>query len=235
MEGNEKKYWQERAALLDPRAYVLRSKANLGAGYSETVPEGENWLLINVFYCRIAGGPLFYNHRVPDIDAAVPLTSGTRIEFHSSSSYSMYYSCRPQLVIASDSRYEDDPKGLYFDRLNALKNIQSSVIGVNIPYGTANGNNTDSLFPADFDDAICTSYSANDVSWAGLAGNAGAMNLGNEISDDHQQRQGHKVLFPFSRSIFPRLRCRGSNAAGNTGSYMSGNGQITYVKLPSAW
>jgi len=232
----EKTYWQHKAALLDPKAYVLKAKNLDGASFFEVVPAGECWYAISTFYVRIASGLSRFTHRVPDVDKATMLTAGTRIEFHSESQWSMYLTCRPALVVNTDSRYIDDPRGLYFERMQKLRDLPSFNIRVEIPSGTAYGNNTDVLFPNDFSEGMCLSYSSDDVSWAGLAGPATSMNLGNEVSDDHQNRIGQKTLFPFSRTMFPKLRARGGSVGGAVGSsYMYGNGQIVYCKLPPDW
>lgn len=236
MEASEKRYWQDKAAQLDPAAYVFRSKAVLGAAFSETVPSGECWYIANAFFCRVSGGDAIYVHRSPDVDKAVPIGAGTKLEFHTSSSYSMHYTCRPAIVIATDERYTTDPKGLYFERLAKLASLPAVSHRVQIQDGAAYGSNYDQPFPDDFEGGLCTSYSNHDVSWGGMASQYGAMNLGSEISDDHQNRIGERVMFPFSRSIFPKLRARGSSVSGAAGvAYMKGNAQITYVKLPSDW
>lgn len=236
MEASEKRYWQDKAAQLDPAAYVFRSKAILGASFSETVPVGECWYIANAFFCRISGGDAIYVHRSPDVDKAAMIGSGTKLEFHADSGYSMHYTCRPALVIGVDERYDLDPKGLYFERLSKLATLPSFSHRVQIQDGAAYGSNYDQPFPSDFENAMCLSYSNHDVSWGGMAGSVGALNLGSEISDDHQNRIGERVMFPFCRSVFPKLRARGGSVSGaaNT-TYIKGNAQITYVKLPSSW
>lgn len=236
MDCNEKRYWQDKAALLDPKAYVFKTKIALGSGYSETVPDGECWYFLNAFFVRIGGGDAIYNHRVPDIDKATPIGAGTKIEFHADSSFSMYYTCRPSLVICADQRYQDDPKGLYFLRLARMNSLSSFSARVHVPAGAPYGTSSDEALPTDFEGALCLSYSNHDVSWGGVANQYSAMNLGNEISDDHQNRIGERLMFPFSRSVFPRLRARGGSVGGAPGSpYMKGNVQITYCKLPADW
>jgi hypothetical protein len=236
MESNEKTYWQHKAALLDPKAYVLKAKNLQGSAFFEVVPQGECWYVISAFYVRIASGLSRFTHRVPDVDQATMLTAGTRIEFHPESQWSMYLTCRPALVVGVDQRYEDDPRGLYFERMQRLRVLPSFNIRAQVASGTPYGSNIDVPFPADFETAMCLAYSSDDVSWAVLAGTATAMNLGNEVSDDHQNRIGQRVLFPFSRAMFPALRTRGCSVSGAVGEpYIYGNGQIVYCKLPADW
>jgi hypothetical protein len=238
MSINEKRYWQDQAALLDPASYVMRSKQTQGAAWTETVPAGECWYFLNSFFVRVSGGDAIYNHRVPDVAKATQLGAGTKIEFHSDSAYSYHYTCRPELVICKDKRYQDDPKGLYYQRMNRLRSLPSLSHRVDFPSGSPYGVTADVLFPDDLGAAMCLSYSNSNASWGALiiAGGAlGAMNVGNEISDDHQNRIGERTMFPFARSVFTGLRARGGSVLGGNDPYIKGNAQITYCKLPADW
>lgn len=236
MSTHEKRYWQDQAALLDPLAYVFCTKAVQGSGFVETVPVGEQWYFLNAFFVKVSGNAELYNHRTPDVAKATPLTAGTKIEFHADSSYAMHYTCRPERVISKDKRYQDDPKALYFSRLHRLRSLQTFVQSVSIEDGAPYGVTNDTVFPTDFANAIVTSYSNSNMSWGGITGDYGAMNLGPEMSDDHQNRWGERTLFPFVRGLFPKMRARGGSISGAQNvPYIKGNCQVTYVKLPTDW
>lgn len=235
MDLNEKRFWQDQAALLDPNAFVLRSKVTRGADFVESVPSGEQWYVMNAFWVCLSGNDAPYCHRTPDVLKATPLGAGTKIEF-GASDYSFHYTCRPEVVICKDKRYQDAPKELYFSRLNRMRALPASVIKVAIDDNAAYGVTTETPFPADFANALVTSYSNLNMAWGGLGSANGAMNLGPEMSDDHQNRIGERTLFPFSRSVFTTLRARGGSVSGLKDiPYIRGNCQVTYLKLPSDW
>jgi hypothetical protein len=45
----EQQYFSDKAALLDPRAYVMVFTDNFGTG-GLVVPQGETWFLVNGWY-----------------------------------------------------------------------------------------------------------------------------------------------------------------------------------------
>lgn len=233
---SETAIWRDRAALLDPACYRLYNSTDDGAGWSATVPAGETWWLVNGWHVLVNGGSGYDFLRVADVNRAVPLSAGTVLG--ASAGQSGYaYVAKPALV-TGDVRY-DNPKGLYFERLARLRTLTHYQKSVVVSSGATMGTNIDSAFPTDFTRGLLLSASVQDVSWVGLnAGESiGALNLLNEISDDHQVRQAEAILLPFNRATFPNLRTRPANVAGTYPSppSLAGYGAVRYVKLPLDW
>jgi hypothetical protein len=231
----EHEYWQHKAAMLDPAAYQFTSVPTNGAGYTQTVPAGETWYLLNGFYITINGGANSYFQRVPNVDSAVPLTAGTVIGFHAASSFGYAYICKPSLVTAG-ARYAD-PRALYFERMHRMGTLTQYAISSAVASGAAYATQSITAFPADFTNGLCVGYSIFDVSWGGLENpGVGTLNLNNEISDDHQLRIAERVVLPFARGTFPNFKVRGASVSGAAATTcIAGNGQIIYIKLPADW
>lgn len=233
----EKAYWADQAALLDPLAYEFV----VGNSWSRTVPTGETWYAINMYQVNFGNSTKAGFLRPLDVRRPVQLTAGTTFtNFSSQSAYA--YLCKPQLVFTADSRYTSDPKGLYFTRLDRLRQLAVNEIVGTITNASPNGTTVEVAFPTDFSYGLLTAASTYDASWSGLGNydnsNVLLANLNNlnEINNDHAIRFAESIMAPFSRTIFPKLTVRGGNKAGDTTTVtLNGFGQMLYHKLPSDW
>jgi hypothetical protein len=224
----ELRHWQHRAALLDPLAYVFG--INTGSEQNTTVPADTTHYVVNAWYCDLFGnvttGGVSWFHRHAHIHSAHPMPPGTMLST-SSTAGSFWYVCKPELVIAADDRYTDDPRALYFERLERIATeLTQHQIGTT---RTDNGT-TDVAFPADFDYGLGLHTTAHDVAWLILehSSGSGGMNTQNEISDTERIRFAEPTLFPFARATFPNVSVRGATQA-------EGRATLTYAKLPADW
>lgn len=228
MTTDETLFWRDLAALLDPAAYEFV----VGSNQSRTVTAGETWYLASAWYLAGPSGSAEF-HRHGDIHEALPLTAGTTLTtwtagttFGPSGATANMYLCKPSLVTGGDSRYTTDPKGLYFDRLRRIGELQqytlSTTDSTNTPIYTA--------FPADFTYGLVIHVSAHDCAWIDLSyvGDTTGLTIHDEISDSTRVRFAMRVILPFARATFPKIGYRGA-------SLSEGTGVIRYLKLPADW
>ncbi|MGF6431500.1 LamG domain-containing protein [Bradyrhizobium elkanii] len=226
----ERAYWKDRAALLDPAAYVYWK----GQNFTVTVPAGEMLYVLNAWATKIQGSAQWY-HRDLGTDECFPVTPGTTISSNGLQD-SFLYACRPALV-TSDSAYSD-PKGLYYSRLNALRSIALSQLSASQSAGAAAGTSGTATFPFDFNDGMLAQISVMDSAWCLLADplGRGALNTCIEVSDLHQFRPTKTLLTPFRRATFPSIQCQGGSVSGNaTDTIVGGSGVVSYYKLPDSF
>lgn len=227
MTGNEIAYWQDQAALLDPDAYEW--VISTGTPTTRTVPSDEHWFLLAGWKLYTLGGttPLWY-HRQADVRVALILPADTVISTSNVSGSSMYL-CKPSLVTGSDARYSSDPRGLYFERMQRLGQLEQFQAG-DSETGSGSGSVDEDAFDGDFTDGMIVHASQHDVAWIAMfkTGEAGAGLLLNEISDDDRNRFAETVLLPFKRATFDSVQWRGAGEA-------EGSAVANYVKLPSDW
>lgn len=224
MTADEVAYWQDQAALLDPNAYEYV----FASSTSRTVTAGQRWYLVNGWHLSASGAGTTWFHRPADVNRAMILSAGTTISTGNpgGGNTPFMYLCKPSLVTGSDSRYNDDPRGLYFDRVMRLGELTQYRLGTT----NTGGSVTDVAFPTDFTDGFGLHTSTHDVAWLILkeSGDAGGMNTHNEISDTDRIRWAEPTLFPFKRTTFPEIAVRGANQS-------EGRATFTYVKLPNDW
>ncbi|MCA6102789.1 LamG domain-containing protein [Bradyrhizobium australafricanum] len=226
----ERAYWNDRAALLDPAAYVFWK----GLNFSVTVPAGEMFYVVNAWATKIQGSNQWY-HRDIGTDECFPVPPGTTISSNGLAD-SFLYVCRPALV-TGDPAYAD-PKGLYYTRLNALRSIALSQVSASQAAGAAAGTSATTFFPPDFNDGMLAQVSVMDSAWCILldALGRGALNTCIEISDLHQFRPTKTLLTPFRRAAFPSIQCVGGSVSGNaTDTIVGGSGVVSYYKLPDTF
>lgn len=220
MSADEIEYWQDQAALLDPLAY----EHVYATSTTRTVPGGERYYLLNGWQLDDGSSGLWY-HRPADVDRALMIPDGGTV-VTSSSSGSFMWLCKPSLVTGSDARYTDDPRALYFERIQRLGDLARYRLT-----GSATGSGTTAAtFPTDFDYGMAVHVSAHDVAWLIMtdASGNGMSNTHNEISDSHGFRWAEPTLFPFTRTTMPKILIQGVSIG-------SGRAAITYVKLPGDW
>jgi hypothetical protein len=228
MSADERAYWQEKAAMLDPRAFVHVLDAN----FDVTVPAGERWWLFNAWHARMGddGGDFYL--RNPARPMLMP--EGLNLQGTGWSNAFIYY-CRPALVIGSDPRYDNDPKGLYFERLARLPGFVLNEIYAATTAGSSS-QSPKTPFPSDFDYGLVVAAQAHDTAWAILANaSAGLCNLMNEVSDAHQWRSAEAFMLPFDRTIFTHMQTNSTTVAGSGTSYIDGTAALMYYKLPLDW
>lgn len=224
--------------------YLLEASAGAGvlSGNASAPATDASYQLYSTTYGRL----LF-----ADIDSAVQMPAADTMTISPGGGY--VYVCQPELVIpapygsGTDQRYKTNPKGLYFDRLAALRSMTLHRLDVVVPPSTPINTVTTKDFPTDFDDALLVHVNCHDSAWVGLnSPTVGAMNVMIEISDYHMVRFAQRVLAPFRRTTFPNFRVAGANIPGNNqASYGSGyggssnpfagQGGCSYFKLPAGW
>lgn len=223
MTADEVAFWQDQAALLDPAAYELVAANST----SRTVSAGERWYLVNGWHLDATGAGTTWFHRPSDVNRALVLSEGTVIATGAPAGNTAFmYLCKPSLVTGSDARYTADPRGLYFDRINALAGLTQYQLGA-----TNTGSSTvTSTFPTDFTEGFVIHASVHDVAWLILRDGADTIgvNLHNEISDTDRIRWAERLAMPFLRTDFPKIMSRGA-------SETEGRATLTYVKLPGGW
>ena len=222
MSADEVTYWQDLAALLDPDAYELV----VGANVSRTVTTGETWYLLWGWFLQATGGGEHFFQRHANVYEALPLTAGRVLTTHATNAGSTMYLCKPSLVVSGDSRYTDDPRALFFDRLRRVGELTHYQVG-----GTSTNNaNVAVAFPTDFTPGLVIHQSVHDVAWLGLKNVAGTTVVAtqDEISDTDRARFANTTFLPFLRTTFDRIELRGA-------SQSEGRATMTYVKLPGDW
>jgi hypothetical protein len=230
MTADEIAFWQDQAALLDPAAYVFLKGSGAGDA-SVTVPSGERYYLLNGWWLQGLTSATNWFHRPAHVEHALLLPEGTTITtgVHPTigSLYGSIYVCKPSLVTGADSRYTDDPRALYFERMTRLGTLALYQLGA----VNAGGSVANATFPTDFTDGMFVHVSSHDVAWliTLITGDAGGINTLNELSDGSPQiRFAEPVLVPFLRTTFPKIQIQGSGLA-------EGRASCTYVKLPGDW
>jgi hypothetical protein len=214
----ENLFWRDKAAALDPAAYTYHRGSNANV----TVPEGETWYAINLWWIWGSVGNSWSFFRQADTERMLMLPAGTSLKTTKAETFA--YLCRPALVL-DDPRYEDG-RGLYFERLARLRELPLHTIGT-----ATQGQHTQKTipFPTDFERGLIVAVSTFDLAWTILVGpNFAAINTLNEISDRNPIRFSEKVTIPFQRSVFTAMRIQGL-------SNYSGQSTLYYCKLPVDW
>jgi hypothetical protein len=225
MTADEVTYWQDQAALLDPDAYEWHS----GNSVSMTVTAGETWYIVNGWNLKATGAGTTWYHRPADVNRALACSAGTVIETTTppdGTSTAFVYVCKPSLVTGGDSRYTDDPRALYFERLELMATLTRYRLG-----GVATGAGTTAVsFPGGFTDGLIVHVSVHDVAWMILrSSGVGASNLHNEISDSNRIRWAEPLVMPFKPATFDDTLIQGV-------SQSEGRATLTYLKLDgSGW
>lgn len=219
MSADEETFWQQRAALLDPAAYVWT------LGSAATVTATEPWFLVNGWNVAAMTSGARWFHRSLDVDLAMPLKAGVTLT-HAAVAQAYTYVCKPELVTGADSRYTSDPRALYFDRITQLATLTQYHLGA----AATGSSSVTATFPTDFTDGFLVAVSAMDVAWVTLYDStevAGLNTLG-EVSDTSAIRFAEKVFVPFDRTVFPKILVQGVSIA-------AGAGNVVYCKLPGGW
>jgi hypothetical protein len=222
----EARDFQLKAAALDPRTYTFGDTN----GADLVVPDGGPWLATNMYRLRFSGDTNESFARKADARDPIMLPPGTTFDqtpHHATMQY-----CDPSVVIDPDSpdydaRYVNDPKGLYYERLEKLESLALRQTSGNLPAGHAIAVEVD----VNLDWGALTEQwgilryiSTENLSWM-LALNAGATtgaNLVAEISDSHSTRlNGFPLLMPFRKTDFTKIRLRGGDALGDPTSVVN--------------
>jgi len=231
--ASEFSYWQTQAALLDPSAYVLYS-ATGNSGMTITVPAGQTWYSLSQYQTHGSG----YHQRAANVNQVIALAPGTT--FTPNQSFYLYV-CEPALVIATDSRYTIDPKGLYYNRLRELDTLpiyyaQTILLATMAVNATLTVN-----FPSGFNKGMIVAASCYDAAWGGMrymqgTDTLGTLNLQDEINNYHTKRFASGLRFPFLTSIMPGIEGCAGNYAGTAATTSNGGlFNIDYVQLPDNW
>lgn len=228
----EDQYWQDRAVLLDPRAYDFISGSNIA------VPAGVYWYALSVWGFDSGASIKSKYLREANADEPLLLPSGTVLTQTVGDGH--VYLCKPELVIPIDARYAtgQSAKALYFTRLMRLKSMVLHNLNSPVPSTTPFGTIVSVDFPVDFSSGLISEVSNFDIAWSILsdAANTGGIIFTKETSDDHQDRIALTTIVPFNRVELPRMRSRPATISGTNGSVvLPGYGNLFYYKLPSDW
>lgn len=207
LSADERAYWKDKAALLDPAAYVFLT----GAAFSETVPAGETWFALNLWNATV--NTVHTELRVADINRAIPLPAGTVVASNGNAN-AFAYLCKPALVVGGASYAT--PRTLYFNRVNRLRTLALNVLRVATVEGAAVGTIYEASFPTDFTNGFITGAATFDAAWVILRSGIDGPNLLSEISDNHAARLAENIMLPFVRTTHDRIGVRGANTAGTT-------------------
>lgn len=221
-------YWRDRAAALDPAAYLLFKDLD---NWIVTVPADETWYTADLWWVKINDCNSFI--REANAERMLMLPGGTTLS-DVSGRHSSAYICQPTLV-AADARYSD-PKALYYDRLARLRTLPLRSISAHMLPDKNSGSHANADFPADFERGLITAVATMDVSWTVRFHSPGGSNTFNEISDDHALRSAAATFIPFNRSVFPAIQVRSGSRLGLIGDKsIEGWGTVHYYALPSDW
>jgi hypothetical protein len=249
--------YAHRAALLDPRAYVYE----IGAAVNSTVPDDEIWYVVNAFGMdcigtNSVGQRAVWYHRNPHYEHAYPIGPGTTLQSYISipdgvdGSTDFVYYCRPSLVIDTDARYRDDPRGLCHQREYALHALPIRRAFARVDQGAVHP--TQPLEPFDWGSSsalygVLRHSSCSGGSWVAMYGSTAAsaflaINLNEEISDLHSQRFTTNCIVPFTRKQtgangFEGLKLASGNVAGTAGGVTNETnwGVLDWSILPEGW
>ena len=229
-------YYMYQAAVLDPLAYEFKSGTGVPAQDIEVVPAGQCWFMANDWFLNPNNGYKDGTHgkflRNLTARDATPLPAGTVVDRTPNyAAYPFSYICKPALVIATNPEYTNNPKGLYFKRLQRLTTGEIPSFDLLVTNVTN--------FPVDFTNGLMICASVNEDVWMTLDTGTpqGGMNLMDELADvasaDGLVRTVRftrgNMLIPFSRTTFPRAKIY------TTGVPSPPCGVITYAKLPLDW
>lgn len=253
---SEQQFYADKAALLDPACCIYHS-----ANAAFSITESEPVYLLNCWQATLPSVPgVAYFHRKLDVENAVLIPPGYALGYSGAPAptFAYVYYAKPSLVQASDARYTDDPKALYYDRLARLRTLPLyQQWGASSQNQTAqwiqdHGYNT-SAFPADFERGLIAQVSTHNVAWMTLQKNGAnpqqILATMDELDDIRPARFTSKVLAPFNRSTFPNLFVAfGSMTWTPSGNPLDpiqpvvggvqtypGIGSVLYYKLPADW
>lgn len=233
---SEDQYYADQAALLDPACYHYAQ----GSPWTVTVPATETWYTLNIWNGAAPGGSTCFFHRNADVEDAMIMPAGFSVISADPQAFILY--ARPLDVQANDTRYQTDPKGLYYDRLAALATIPMQTLGVNRPVGTIFATNSQKYinngYPQ-FAKGIVRQWQLHNGSWLCMLGpGTNIINTQMERNDKYPIRVTKSVLFPFMTSMFCGLWLNN----GSEGDYTTnppqtyvGYGAMQYQILPSDW
>ena len=233
----ETAHWADKAALLDPDCYVFQE----GANWSLTVPTGKTWYMINAWALRKPAAPFQnykWHHRPLDSEQAIPMPAGFTFK---ADDFGYAYYADPSIVQAGDQRYQDDPRGLYYERLERLKTLPLEEVCAHIPAGTSINNSfLLASFPTSAERILITHIDCHDGCWIILQSGdlnniTSALNTQMELDDVRPQRVTSSVLAPIKRSVHPHIRLGTGTLPGGTGQSYDGWGSVKFVQLPSDW
>jgi hypothetical protein len=259
-------FWKNRAALLDPRAMVTQLPP-----FDVTVPADEVWFLIDGFLLdahlyngsttgNLAGDFAHWERRGPHYEQALPIGPGKRLINFIHDGFTVNGAltyCRPSIVWAADARYTQDPRGLYYERINKLDRLEIRQTWCRIPEGSASGTRVDTLFDwTGAEDAlygIGRAVSTSDAAWIFVKGlgadgvTPATLSLTNEITDTHGHRLDNPCIFPFVRKNdgvlgFTGVKMAAGNRSGDPADLSGadaagrhGYGVFTWSALPNDW
>lgn len=232
--GPAEDVYADMAALLDPACHVY----HIGTDWSVTVPAGETWYALNIWQARRPGSTHRLFHRDADIRNPFVMPAGFDIEAGNRTALVLF--ARPKLVQDVDPRYQTDPRGLYFDRINQLRSLALHTISVERPAGTASNQYSKAFMPDDFDAGIVTQWQCHDGAWLGLIGpGSNIINTQDEIDHKYPMRLTSSVLLPFRREMFNGIWLFNGSHDGSWNQQApqawTGWGAAHYVKLPLGW
>ncbi len=236
-------WWQDEAAKLDPLAYVYHE--NPTDALDVTVPDGHTWFATNLFNVEVntairhffpLEGPDYRRamfQRPLDARRATAYPAGTRFRGVTGENFSNVYACDPALVVGVDPRYQADPRGLYFERLQRLKALPVVEIWLEWDGGGDLAKSLTVDLPV-FDAAMLIGASVYEGAWVEL----GHLNCMSEINNTHSVRFAESLLCPFMPTNIGGATITGqsgNDAGDGAANPAHGSVSICYQVLPSDW
>lgn len=250
-QSDEDRWFATQAAMLDPNCY---HEAGTAAGTLDiTVSDGHVWYATNMF-------AVYYNDpldvsqdafpgtrrsgflRPLDARRSVPLSAGTRVRSNIGINVAYVFYCDPQTAWSFDTRYADNPRGLYYERLRRLSELPVHEVILEATGGGALSDDLHVDLPAA--PILLTSASVYDASWMTIGcadGSVPPLNLLSEINNSHAVRFAESLLQPIGGCPLRVALQKGSNAdsPGSTDPAIAypihGSGSLTYIELPTDW
>lgn len=234
---SEQRHYADRAALLDPDCYEYF----IGPTWFFQVPDGEAWYCLNMWDVNTYNNLHKLYHRDADIDDAMTLPPGSGWASGGPSGFMLV--AKPSKVQSVDTRYTDDPKALYYDRLEKLRLLPQRIISVSRPTGTSTNVLTQAFMPADFTKGIIRHWQVHDGSWMALIGDGvftRIINTQDERNDKFPIRFTSSVMLPFKRSMFNGIFLGNGSETGAFNDFtvpqaLPGFGAAQYSVLPADW
>lgn len=155
--------------------------------------------------------------------------------------FGLAYYAAPSIVQVGDTRYQDDPKGLYFERLQKLRSTPMEHINTHIPVGALPTNPAyrRASFPVTCERIMLRHVDCHDGCWLTLcnADFTHSMNTQDEVDDVRPIRFTKSMMVPILRSLHSGIYLGHGVASGNSalGSTYNGWGTAMFQRLPADW
>ena len=226
---NEERHYADLAALLDPSCYTFHS----GTNWTLTVPAGKVWHLVNGWALRHVDN-YKWHHR--NLNEPLLLPSGFVL---TADDVGFAYYADLSIVQDTDPRYQTDPKGLYFERINKLRTIPLEKVSTHRPLNTPYSTPIVGVpFPQSCERIVIRHIDCHDGCWLIFAKSdfSNAMNTQDELDDVRPMRFTKSMCVPMLRSVHSHIYLgHGTINGPGTPQTYNGWGQVLFQRLPADW